>query len=79
MAMDATSPRIPAGQFKNRCLALLDEVARTGQRLVVTKRGNPVAVVVPFEEPPPIEGSVLRCDDLLSPAIDPKDWGMDER
>ena len=38
---------IPASQFKAQCLALLDEVAETRQPLVVTKRGKPVAKVVP--------------------------------
>ena len=30
---------IPAGEFKARCLALMDEVARTGGQYVITKRG----------------------------------------
>ena len=38
---------IPAGEFKARCLALLDEVSRTGEEIIVTKRGKPVARVVP--------------------------------
>ena len=40
---------IPAGHFKAHCLALLDKVARTRQPLIVTKRGKPVAKVVPTE------------------------------
>jgi len=40
---------IPAGEFKQRCLALLDQVAETGMPVVVTKRGTPVARVVPIE------------------------------
>ena len=39
---------IPAGEFKAKCLALLDEVAETGEELVVTKRGKPVARVAPL-------------------------------
>jgi prevent-host-death family protein len=42
-----TTKTIPAGEFKAKCLALLDEVAATGEELVVTKRGKPVARVVP--------------------------------
>jgi len=57
---------------------LLDQVARTGERPVVAKRGHPVAMLVPFEMPPPIEGSVLACDDVLPPAIDPGDRDMAE-
>ena len=39
---------IPAGLFKQGCLALLDEVAEQNLELVVTKRGRPVARVVPI-------------------------------
>ncbi len=61
--------KIPAGKFKAQCLALLDEVALTGRELVVTKRGKPVAKVVPVEksEPPSLLGSVLWEGDVLSP------------
>jgi len=42
---------IPAGEFKAKCLKLLDEVERTGEELIVTKRGHPVARIVPTERP----------------------------
>ena len=32
-----------ASEFKAKCLALMDEVARTGKTIVVTKNGKPVA------------------------------------
>ncbi len=38
---------IAAAEFKAKCLALLDEVESTRQELVITKRGKPVAHVVP--------------------------------
>ncbi len=69
---------IPAGEFKSRCLALLDDVAQTGRVLIVTKRGRPVAKVVPIDNPAPIDGSVLSCDNLLAPAIDEEDWNMNK-
>jgi prevent-host-death family protein len=50
---------VPAGRFKAQCLRLLDEVAETGETIVVTKRGQPVAKVEPVEEPPSLEGSVM--------------------
>lgn len=50
--------KIAAGEFKARCLALLDEVAEGGGELVVTKRGRPVARVVPVDEAPSLHGSV---------------------
>ena len=59
---------IPAGRFKAQCLKLLDEVAETGETIVVTKRGKPVARVEPVEEPPSLAGSVIYLvddDELL--------------
>jgi prevent-host-death family protein len=49
---------IPAGRFKAQCLALLDDVATSGEPIVVTKRGKPVARLVPIEDPPSLVGSV---------------------
>jgi prevent-host-death family protein len=58
---------IAAGQFKAQCLRLLDEVAETGETIVVTKRGKAVAKLQPIEEPPSLKGSVtyLVDDDEL--------------
>jgi prevent-host-death family protein len=44
---------IPAAIFKAECLKLMDEVARTGKRVVITKHGKPVAQLVPV--PPQAE------------------------
>ena len=38
---------VKASEFKSKCLALMDEVARTGKPLVVTKNGKPVAELRP--------------------------------
>jgi prevent-host-death family protein len=71
---------IPAAQFKAKCLTLLDEVAATGQPIVVTKHGKPVAQVVPIrdEKEPlnPLKDSILYQEDLVSPILDP--WEMDK-
>lgn len=57
-------PVIQASTFKAQCLALLDEVARSRQAVVVTKHGRPVARLVPVEGPAPLRGSVtLLVDD----------------
>lgn len=61
---------VSASEFKAKCLALLDEVAEKGQPLVVTKRGKPVARVVPVEEPRSLIGSVtflVDDDELIAP------------
>jgi prevent-host-death family protein len=73
---------VPAGEFKAKCLGLLDEVAATGQTLVVTKHGKPVARIVPAQDQPveelrkSLRRSVLFEGDVLSP-IDEK-WDADE-
>lgn len=60
---------VPAGLFKAKCLALLDEVAETGEELVITKRGEPVARLVPMGDvgAADLRGSVLWEGDLVSP------------
>jgi prevent-host-death family protein len=58
---------IAVGEFKSKCLALLDEVARTGVTLIVTKRGKPVAKLTPVEPPPSLIGSILYEGDVISP------------
>jgi prevent-host-death family protein len=37
--------KIPAGQFKAQCLALMDQVAQSGRPMVVTKHGKPVVQI----------------------------------
>ena len=41
-----------ASEFKARCLALMDEVAESGEEIVITKRGKPVAKLAPAERRP---------------------------
>ncbi|MBK6452019.1 MAG: type II toxin-antitoxin system prevent-host-death family antitoxin [Proteobacteria bacterium] len=43
---------IPAAVFKAECLKLMDEVARTGQPVVITKHGKPVAQLAPVAAEP---------------------------
>jgi prevent-host-death family protein len=45
--------KISASDFKARCLRLLDQVSRTGEELVILKRGRPVARLVPAREDKP--------------------------
>ena len=65
-----TERRVSATQFKARCLALMDEVARTGQELVVTKHRQDVVRVIPAEAPASLLGSVrflVPEEELLAP------------
>jgi prevent-host-death family protein len=64
------SRTVSASQFKAQCLAMLDEVAATGEEIVVTKRGRAVARVSPVSEPESLRGSVtfnVSDEDLLEP------------
>jgi prevent-host-death family protein len=61
---------ISAAEFKARCLALLDEVSATGETVVVTKRGKPVAKLVAIgadAKPRPLRGSVRYRGDIVAP------------
>lgn len=63
---------IGAGKFKEKCLALLDEVAQEHETIIVTKRGKPVALVSPVTEKEQelreqLKGSILRETDIVSP------------
>jgi len=65
---------IGAGDFKAKCLKLLDEVAKRREPLVITKRGKAVAKLIPM--PPEAElfgvfaGSVRQENDIVSPLGD---------
>ena len=76
--MSANPRTIPAGEFKNRCLALMDEVNETGEEIVITKHGKPVSRLVPVEERKPIFGifkdQIEITGDIMSPAVPLEDW-----
>lgn len=70
---------VSATQFKARCLALLDEVAETGQPLVVTKHRRPVVRVVPASPAASLRGSVrflVSDEELIAPL--PEVWEASE-
>jgi prevent-host-death family protein len=71
---------IPAGQFKVRCLAIMDEVAAKRQAVVITKRGKPVAKLVPVGKEKDeiygfMKGKGRILGDIVSPIISPEEWG----
>ncbi len=70
---------IPAARFKAQCLKLLDDVAETGETIVVTKRGKPVARLEPVEQPRSLVGSVtflVSDEELIAPILEP--WEVEE-
>ncbi len=73
----STVKSIPAAIFKARCLKLLDRVAATGETLVVTKRGRPVARIIPVSPAggAPLRGSVSVHGDIVGSLLD--DWELE--
>jgi prevent-host-death family protein len=72
---------IPISKFKATCLAVLERVRRTGQPVLVTRFGRPVAEVVPPpipERPKGWLGSLAKTGriqgDIVAPAIEPDEW-----
>jgi prevent-host-death family protein len=75
VTMKHRTTSVAAGEFKAKCLALLDEVAEGRRSFVVTKRGRPVARVVPMSQGAlaSLNGSLVFEEDLLSPIDVPWD------
>jgi prevent-host-death family protein len=75
------SNTIAAGEFKAKCLGLLDEVQRQRKEILITKRGKPVAKLVPVKEERSesfigsMQGTMEIVGDIISP-IDEK-WDAD--
>lgn len=74
---------IPISKFKATCLAVLEEVRRTGREVVVTKRGEPIAKIVIAGRPEPrrsgfgaMKDRVVFVGDIVSPAVPEEDWTM---
>jgi prevent-host-death family protein len=65
---------IPAAVFKAECLKLMDEVARTGQPVVITKHGKPVAQLVPVPaEPGSLFGYMKNTVNIKGDVVGPTD------
>jgi len=64
--------QITVSRFKAECLKLLEEIAQTGEELVITKRGRPLARVVSVRQAAGLAGSIdyLGSDDELLAPID---------
>jgi prevent-host-death family protein len=72
--------KMAAGAFKTNCLALMDEVQAKHETVVITKRGRPVAKLVPVSTETDeiynfLAGKGAVTGDVVSPVISPEDWG----
>jgi prevent-host-death family protein len=70
---------IGAGEFKAHCLTLMEDVRSTREPLVITKRGKPVAKLVPVDNGKDdfigrLKGVMKIVGDIESPVVPPEDW-----
>jgi prevent-host-death family protein len=61
-----------AGEFKAKCLEVMDRVSATGETIVLTKRGKPVAQLSPVVAKPDslfgfLRGEIQSTGDLIAP------------
>jgi antitoxin (DNA-binding transcriptional repressor) of toxin-antitoxin stability system len=71
---------MPAGEFKQTCLRLLDEVGESGEPIVITKRGKAVAQLAPLKPERAEDWLGVMRDrgaihgDLVAPASEADEW-----
>ena len=70
---------MPAGEFKARCLRVMEEVKKYRTPVVITKKGRPVAKLVPPDEPATdvfgcMAGSARIVGDIEAPVLAAQTW-----
>ena len=81
-SLDTTGSRtIEASEFSTRSLELLDEVAETGEEIVITRHGRPLSRLVPYHRKPRLtfgrnRGNIRILGDIVSPM--PAAWFEEE-
>jgi prevent-host-death family protein len=71
-----------AGAFKTHCLAVIDEVYDRNEEIIITKRGKPMAKLIPIENKKESlfnlwKGKVKIVGDIVSPITEPWEWDED--
>ena len=74
--------KIAAGQFKAKCLKIMDDVHRHHKEVIITKYNKPIVKLVPFDEEKSttspfgfLKGTVIVCGNIIKP-IEEK-WNVD--
>jgi prevent-host-death family protein len=76
---------LAVSEFKARCLAVLDEVARTGEGVTLLKRGKPLARVLPVvsaehEHPQRrLIGTIEILGDVIAPVLEADAWEVERK
>ena len=71
--------QMPAGKFKAHCLSVMDDVNATGEPVIITKRGTPVAKIVPVTSKKQrlfgfMVGQFRIVGDIESPVVSLEEW-----
>lgn len=67
---------LSVSEFKATCLAVLEDVKKQKKRVLITKRGKPIAEIVPYDGTPkrsPLKDTVQFVGDIVSPVAE-TDW-----
>jgi len=76
---------LKASEFKAKCLAVLDDVDRTGESVIILKRGRPVARLVPVTRSSKrhpqdsLAGTVEILGDIVRPVLPASAWEATRR
>ena len=67
---------LSVSKFKATCLSVLEDVKRQKKRVLITKRGKPIAEIIPVnheKEDIPLKDTVTYIGDIISPVAD-NEW-----
>lgn len=73
------SRTVKAAEFKQTCLALMDEVARDGETILITKRGKVVAKLAPVDTRPQALGCLKDAVQILDEDFALPEWKVNAR
>ena len=71
---------VGATEFKADCLRLIDDMNRSGEPVTITRRGKPVASLVPVARAAPasligaLNVAAIHYDEPFAPAVETADW-----
>lgn len=77
---DESMKTMAAGKFKVHCLKVMDQVQSKRESVIITKRGKPVAKLVPIDQKTDdifgfFVGKGTIVGDVVAPAFTPEEWG----